>query len=125
MNSFTRLLLVIVLTTGGALIAFSQTQSKLEPQDPEKIVVERSEVVLDAVVRDKKRRPVTNLTVADFVVYEDGVRQQISSFRLVTREDGNGAAIKPERSPASQKAETKTIAPATPPAPGFRNGPAV
>jgi hypothetical protein len=31
MNSFTRLLLVIVLTTGGALILFSQTQSKLVP----------------------------------------------------------------------------------------------
>jgi hypothetical protein len=27
-----------------ALIAFSQTHSKLEPQEPEKIVVERSEV---------------------------------------------------------------------------------
>ena len=125
MNSFTRLLLVIVLTTGGALIAFSQTQSKLEPQDPEKIVVERSEVVLDAVARDKKRRPVTNLTVADFVVYEDGVRQQISSFRLVTRGDENSAANKPERSPANQKAETKTIAPATRPTTGIKNSPAV
>src|ERR1700737_4672228 len=108
MNRFTKLPLASVLMITSALIAFPQTQSKSEPQEPEKIVVERSEVVLDAVVRDKKGRPVTNLTVADFAVYEDGVRQQISSFRLVTRDDGNSAAAtKSERS----KAETKTTAP--------------
>src|SRR6266550_2059714 len=124
MNNFTKLLLVVVFTISGALIAFSQTRSKSEPQEPERIVVERSEVVLDAIVRDKKGRPVTNLTIADFAVYEDGVRQQISSFRLVTRGDGNSGTIKSERSSANQKAETKTIAPATASARGFRNGPA-
>src|SRR6267142_4148205 len=115
MNRFTKLSLASVLTIASALIAFSQTQSKSEPQEPEKIVVERSEVVLDAVVRDKKGRPVTNLTVADFAVFEDGVRQQISSFRLVTRGNGNSAAINPERSPTNQKAETKTTEPVAPP----------
>ena len=125
MNRFIKLSLASVLMIASALIAFSQTQSKSEPQEPEKIVVKRSEVVLDAVVRDRKGRPVTNLSVADFAVYEDGVQQQISSFRLVTRGEGNSAVTKPERSPANQKAETKTTAPAAPSAPGFKNSPAV
>src|SRR5438477_12263006 len=112
MNSFTKPSFAAVLTIAGAFVAFSQTQPKSEPQEPEKIVVERSEVVLDAVVKDKKGRPVTNLTVADFAVYEDGLQQQISSFRLVYKGDGKGAALNPERSPANQKAETKTTPPA-------------
>jgi VWFA-related protein len=106
MNSFTKLSLVIVLTICGALIAFSQTQSKLAPQE-EKIVVERSEVVLDAVVRDKKGRPVTNLSANDFEVYEDGALQQIASFRLITR-----GALKPDgQRPSPQTAKAVTAIP--------------
>ena len=125
MKNFTKLALVVVLTIAAGLIAFSQTQSNTEPQEPERIVVERSEVILDAVVRDKKGRPVTNLTVADFAVYEDGVRQQISSFRLVTKGERNSAGIKPERSPANEKVETKTQGVAASPASGFKNSVAV
>ena len=83
MKPFAAILLFFVSIVSLPLSVLGQSQSKSEAQDPDTIVVERSEVVLDAVVRDKKRRPVTNLTVADFAVYEDGVRQQISSFRLV------------------------------------------
>src|ERR1019366_6742333 len=42
------------------------------------------EVALDLVVRDKKGRLVKNLTSGDVEIYEDGVRQQIRSFSLVT-----------------------------------------
>ncbi len=42
------------------------------------------EVALDLVVRDKKGRLVKNLTPADVEIFEDGVRQQIRSLRLVT-----------------------------------------
>src|ERR1039458_2428243 len=42
------------------------------------------EVALDLVVRDKKGRLVKNLTSGDVEIYEDGVRQQLRSFRLVT-----------------------------------------
>src|ERR1022692_5229861 len=42
------------------------------------------EVALDLVVRDKKGRLVKNLAPADVEIYEDGVRQQLRSFRLVT-----------------------------------------
>jgi VWFA-related protein len=43
-------------------------------------------VVVDLVVRDRKGVAVTSLTADDFEVIEDGVRQQIGSFRLPAAE---------------------------------------
>src|SRR2546425_5822354 len=85
MKTFTALLLFFASSIGFPWFVPGQSQSKSEPQKPDTVVVERSEVILDAVVRDKKGRPVTNLSANDFEVYEDGVRQPIDSFRLVTR----------------------------------------
>jgi VWFA-related protein len=45
-------------------------------------------VVVDLVVRDKKGLPVLDLTADDFEVLEDGVRQEIGSFRLPAAETG-------------------------------------
>jgi len=42
------------------------------------------EVVLDMVVRDSRGRQVKNLKPEDVAIYENGVRQTISSFRLVS-----------------------------------------
>ena len=113
MNSFTKFSLASVLTIASALIAFSQTQSKSEPQAPEKLVVDRSEVVLDAVVRDKKGRPVTNLSANDFEIYEDGTRQQIDSFRLITRGPLKNEKTDEQR-PISQPVKTAKAATAIP-----------
>lgn len=41
------------------------------------------EVVLDFIARDKKGKPVTDLTPADLAVSDNGVKQQPTSFRLV------------------------------------------
>ena len=43
-----------------------------------------NEVALDLVVRDKKGRLVKNLKPGDVEIYEDGVRQEIRSLRLVS-----------------------------------------
>jgi VWFA-related protein len=45
------------------------------------------EVLLDVVARDKKGRPVTDLKADEIEVYEDGVKQQINSFRKVEKTD--------------------------------------
>ena len=42
------------------------------------------EVLLDMVVRDKHERLVRDLAAEDVAVYENGVRQQIKSFRLIS-----------------------------------------
>jgi len=46
-----------------------------------------SGVVVDVVVRDKRGRPVSNLSAADFSVFEDGVRQQVLAFEPYTAAD--------------------------------------
>ena len=71
------LLLTVVSTARPRPI--SQTGQK---RDEQKVVLGTSEVVLDVVVRDKKGRSVKDLTATDFEIYEDGVKQQIESFRL-------------------------------------------
>jgi VWFA-related protein len=45
--------------------------------------VEVNYVEVDAFVSDAEGRPVTTLTADDFEVYEDGRRQQVSSFSIV------------------------------------------
>jgi len=41
------------------------------------------EVYIDVEVKDRKGKPVPNLSRENFRVYEDGVRQEISAFRQV------------------------------------------
>ncbi|MBI1984210.1 MAG: VWA domain-containing protein [Acidobacteria bacterium] len=58
------------------------------PQQPSPerttIRAEATEVLLDVVVSDKKNRLIIALNSEDFTVYEDGVRQEIRSFRAYT-----------------------------------------
>jgi VWFA-related protein len=59
-----------------------------------------NEVALDLVVRDKKGRLVKNLSPADVEIYEDGVRQDILSLRLMA-----GPPPAPPSGPDPQSAE--------------------
>ncbi len=45
------------------------------------------EVLLDLIVRDKKGKPVTDLKPEDLVVFDNGVRQTLTGFRLVSGSD--------------------------------------
>ncbi|HEX8117244.1 MAG TPA: hypothetical protein VF521_08230, partial [Pyrinomonadaceae bacterium] len=82
-------LLAAALLLPFNLVAHAQTPAPQAPQDDEEVVrVESREVKLDVVVKDKRGRPVKDLKLSDFEIYEDGVRQQIQSFRFVTRDAG-------------------------------------
>jgi VWFA-related protein len=61
------------------LATWSHTQ---EPANPPSLTFRTNAnlVVLDAVVKDRDGKPVTNLTKDDFTVLEDGVVQTIASF---------------------------------------------
>ena len=72
------LLIAVVVTP---LSILGQTPSS--QQGEEKIVSGTTEVIFDAVVKDKKGRPVKDLQAADFQITEDGVQQEVKSFRLV------------------------------------------
>jgi VWFA-related protein len=93
---------IIALGFSLPLNGFSQV-----PQKEQKVaVVSTAEVQLDVVVKDKKGHPIKDLKAGDFEVYEDGVKQQVSSFRLVAREGGvtgkkeETAAVTPARNVA-------------------------
>jgi len=64
----------------SALTAFAQDAAP-PPVSPT-IRVSATEVSLDLVVRDKKGHQVKNLKQGDLEIYEDGVRQQVLSFRM-------------------------------------------
>ncbi len=79
-------------------------------QNNSQITVSANEVVLDIVVRDKKGRPVKDLTAKDFEVMEDGVKQEITSFRLVIKEPPEAASLAVANTRSS-------VSPGTAPAP--------
>ena len=106
-------LVAVLLAIGLSLSVLGQT-GRQTPQDTDDVIRVRSnEVRLDIVVKDKKGRPVKDLTANDFEVVEDGVPQKIASFRFVNREGPRDANENPatEGSDASSK---KTV-PAAPP----------
>src|ERR1700755_2276599 len=84
MRIFASVLIVAVASSAPFPRAWQNPQ---EPgQDEETVVVGTTEVLMDAVVKDKKGALVKDLRASDFEVFEDGVKQEIRSFRLVTRD---------------------------------------
>lgn len=76
----------LVLAIGISFSAIGRISAQT-PQDQDEVVRFRTnEVKLDIVVKDKKGRPVKDLTAADFEILEDGVAQKIQSFTFVNRE---------------------------------------
>ncbi|MBA3441123.1 MAG: VWA domain-containing protein [Pyrinomonadaceae bacterium] len=102
------ILLASALTLAAPALSFGQTQSGTGRQD-DTIVVGTSEVVLDVVVRDKRGRPVRNLAASDFEVYEDGVRQQVKSFRLIARDPEDPEAKSGDTSGKTQTPVVRSI----------------
>lgn len=85
-------LILLYALTAPATATLCQTPATAQDQQEEVVRVGSSEVLLDAVVKDKKGRPVKDLAASDFEIYEDGVRQRIQSFRLVARAGGTAPA---------------------------------
>ena len=64
------------------------------------------QVLLDLVVRDKHERMVRDLTQNDIEVYEDGVKQDVRSFRLVS-----GAEVREQEDKAAAASPTPNAVP--------------
>lgn len=69
----------IALCALAAAGASASAQQPAQPERPARYETATSAVVVDVVARDR-RGPVTDLTQADFEVYEDGTLQQIATF---------------------------------------------
>ena len=76
----------------GTLVS-GQSRPASSP-DPQSYSTATTAILVDVVVRDRKGKPVTDLTAADFEVYEDRVAQKIDTFTRVTRGGGIGVDVK-------------------------------
>jgi VWFA-related protein len=66
-------------------------QQKTPPPSTPLVRVGSEEVLLDIVVRDKKGRPVLDLKESEIEIYENGVKQVITSFRPIDRIGSSGS----------------------------------
>jgi VWFA-related protein len=85
---------VSLLLFAWAALLPGQTQDVTPPPTQPTIRVTATEVALDLVVRDKKGREVKNLKPGDVEILEDGVKQQVLSFRMVTGKEQEHRADK-------------------------------
>ncbi len=78
--------LTLAALSGGLLAAQQpapQTPASPADQPPVSFRVEVNYVEVDAVVTDSQGMPITNLTKNDFEIFEDGKKQDVSTFSLV------------------------------------------
>jgi VWFA-related protein len=66
-------------------LAGISASSQQVPSPGQTLRVTAQEVLLDMVVRDRKGRPVLDIGQGEVEVFEDGVKQSITGFRLVDR----------------------------------------
>ncbi len=114
------LILLTLLPAPGPGPQQPKAETAPATRQPESVTIraQAAEVLVDAVVTDRRNRLVTTLKPEDFVVYEDGVEQKISSFRLASE---RLAAAKPEPSePVPPALEAPKPAPEAAP-PQFQN----
>lgn len=90
-----RLFLAALAGLALSVALHSQTSRTSAVQNESPIKVSVNEVILDVVVTDKRGHQAKDLRLEDFEVYEDGVRQKLSSIREVGVVSEVAAAQKP------------------------------
>ena len=112
---------VSTVITTGLLIALSLSanlfaQDEDAPETPYFSDVMEVELVdVDIYVTDKKGRPVNNLTLEDFEVFEDGKPVNVSNFRVVTPTTASIGDQQSSAVPTDKPPETAPQTPSTPP----------
>src|SRR5882762_1839076 len=76
-------------------VAHAQQAPAAGTSDPGVIHVETREVLVDAVVTDKKGNYIRDLAQKDFKVWEDGKEQAVSSFSFEESADSGSANPRP------------------------------
>src|SRR5262252_3857775 len=79
-----------LLCAGAVFVAIAQAGPQPQRQT---ITSTTTAILVDAVVRDKNDRLVTDLSSGDFEVFEDGVAQTIDSFTRVSHGGGIGVGV--------------------------------
>jgi len=101
-----------IAVAAGLAAALAAGAEAQQAEPPPTFPAEVEQVTVDVVVTDGKGRPVTDLSRGDFEVYEDGVRQAITSLDLFRVPDEpaapeGGAGAAPPRPRVSSNALPK------------------
>lgn len=86
-------LLFLISSTALSVVAQNPQTTPTPASDEETIEVSTNLIRVDVVVTDKKNRPVTNLDLDDFEIYENGKKQDISDFSYVSPKSRNRTAV--------------------------------
>jgi VWFA-related protein len=100
-------LAVWVCTLSVALAQNPNTPDKQAEGLPH-IRASATEVLLDVAVADKHGKPVRNLKASDVEVYEDGVRQPVTSFKFVSANEARQMTTRAEAT-AAQPAGSRAL----------------
>jgi VWFA-related protein len=98
-----RFLLLLVTGLSAAQGHAQESKNPQQPQGEDEVITVKSRVVnTDVMVVDKKGKQITDLKAEDFVVYENGVQQQVEFFEapLVKSEPGKPPAANDNARPA-------------------------
>src|SRR5260370_23995108 len=95
--------LAVFLLSAFSVAAQSQPQQANSDQSPTTIRSTAPEVLLDLVFRDKKGRTILDVRPQEIHVSDDGVEQNLTSFRLI---EGNAAGpVAPDSKTASMSVD--------------------
>ena len=96
-----RSLLILLLSVMSFASEWRSTSAQTGVgQQPVSIRTQSSEVLVDTVVTDRHNHLVTTLKPEDFILYENGIRKEISSFRLVR---ASSPVVAPEKRPMGNR----------------------
>src|SRR5712692_1190386 len=82
----------VLLSAGIGATGLGQ-QAGAPKSDRQPYTATATAILVDVVVRDRNGRPVTDLSAADFQVFEDGVPQTVDSFTRVSHGGGIGVGV--------------------------------
>jgi VWFA-related protein len=104
----TRIALVILVLAAEALVG-AQQRPRETPRTGDAYTAATTAILVDVVVRDKRGRPITDLTKDDFEIYENAVPQTVGSFSVVSRASGIGIQVR-RRAPGNTTVATSSAA---------------
>jgi VWFA-related protein len=103
-----RVALFVALALGGL-----RAQSTSQPAPPA-FRSGASAIVVDVIVRDREGRPITDLTLQDFELREDGVLQEIRAMTMIAPEASGRTIAAPDRTVVTQRSVQSVGADAAP-----------
>jgi VWFA-related protein len=106
-----RAAIAAALLLAGSATVTVRSQSPAAARADQAYTSAATAILVDVVVRDRRGRPVIDLTADDFEVYEDGVNQKVDTFTRVSRGGGIGVGVAWKAGAATTSVMTSRPAP--------------